>query len=99
MSIGPNLELFNNIRQTGDRGVAAQQYAVIAPTMHRAYDRLSEYTVVGDRNMGDARFDVDGRVFSWFDRWLKGNVRAFPDSTPHVRYYAMGASVWRKSKQ
>lgn len=99
VSIGPNLELFDHVRAAGDRGAAEQQYAVIAPTTHCAYDSLSEHTIAGDREMGDARFDVDGAVFGWFDRWLKGDTRAFPNTTPHVRYYTMGANAWRKSDQ
>src|SRR3546814_19039047 len=47
--------------------------------------------------MGDTSFDVDGAVFGWFDRWLKGNTEAFPASTPKVRYYAMGENKWKAS--
>jgi putative CocE/NonD family hydrolase len=51
--------------------------------------------VVGERPMGDTSFDMDGAVFGWFDRWLKGDKSKFPDSTPHVRYYVMGENKWR----
>jgi putative CocE/NonD family hydrolase len=99
VSIGPNLELFNHIRaSTDDPEAAAQQYAVIAPVTHCAYARMGKDTVVGERAMGDTSFDVDGAIFGWFDRWLKGNTKAFPDSTPHVRYFAMGENRWKSSE-
>lgn len=99
VSIGPNLELFNHARaSTTDAEAAANQYAVIAPVTHCGYLRMGKDTVVGDRSMGDTSFDVDGAIFGWFDRWLKGNAKAFPDSTPHVRYFAMGANEWRSNE-
>ena len=42
VSISPNLELFNHVRRNGtDERVRANQYAVIAPTLHCAYTRAS----------------------------------------------------------
>lgn len=99
VSIGPNLELFNHARASKtDAEAAANQYAVIAPVTHCGYSRLGKNSVVGERSMGDTSFDVDGAVFGWFDRWLKGDKKAFPDSTPHVRYFAMGANQWRSNE-
>jgi putative CocE/NonD family hydrolase len=99
VSIGPNLELFNHARSAGtDAEASANQYAVIAPGTHCGYGNLGPNTVVGDRDMGDASFDVDGAVFSWFDRWLKNDRKAFPDATPHVRYYTMGANRWQSDQ-
>ncbi|MCA1855671.1 CocE/NonD family hydrolase [Massilia oculi] len=95
VSIGPNLELFNHARAAGtDKEASANQYAVVAPIPHCAYSRMGPDTTVGARAMGDTSFDVDGAVYGWFDRWLKGDAKAFPASTPHVRYYEMGANRW-----
>ncbi len=100
VSIGPNLELFNHARNAGtDREASANQYAVIAPVTHCAYARMGPKTVVGERDMGDTSFDVDGAVFGWFDRWLKGDGKAFTASTPNVRYFLMGANVWKTATQ
>jgi putative CocE/NonD family hydrolase len=100
VSIGPNLELFNLARTANtDKEASANQYAVVAPVQHCAYARLGPDTKVGDREMGDTSFDVDGAIYSWFDRWLKGNTHAFPASTPRVRYYLMGANRWQSSEQ
>lgn len=99
VSIGPNLELFNHARaRTDDPEASANQYAVIAPVTHCGYARMGPNTTVGERSMGDTSFDVDGAVFGWFDRWLKGDAAAFPDSTPRVRYFAMGANAWRSAE-
>ncbi len=100
VSIGPNLELFNVARAANtDKEASANQFTVIAPVPHCAYAKLGPKTTVGERDMGDTSFDVDGAVFSWFDRWLKGNGKAFPAATPHVRYYLMGANRWESAAQ
>jgi putative CocE/NonD family hydrolase len=100
VSIGPNLELFNHARASrDDREASANQYAVVAPVTHCGYANLGPDTVVGKRPMGDTSFDVNGTVFDWFARWLKGERGAFPDSTPHVRYFAMGENRWKSATQ
>ena len=45
---------------------------MIAPTLHCAYKRATEHTVVGERDMGDARLDYDALTYGWFDHFLKG---------------------------
>jgi putative CocE/NonD family hydrolase len=100
VSTGPNLELFNVARAANtDKEASANQYAVVAPVPHCAYARLGPDTKVGDRDMGDTSFDVDGAIYSWFDRWLKGDKKAFAATTPHVRYYMMGANRWQSAEQ
>lgn len=99
VSVGPNLELFNHARAAGtDAEASANQYAVIAPGTHCAFLGLGPNMTVGDRAMGDASFDVVGSVFGWFDRWLKGDAKAFPASTPHVRYFLMGENAWKSAE-
>ena len=98
VSIGPNLELFNHARAAGtDKEASANQYAVVAPIPHCQFARLGPNTTVGERSMGDTSFDVDGAVYGWFDRWLKGDTKAFPSTTPHVRYFEMGANKWQSA--
>ncbi|WCT73903.1 CocE/NonD family hydrolase [Sphingomonas naphthae] len=100
VSIGPNMELFNHARATtGDREAADNQYAVIAPMPHCQYWKMGPKTVVGERDMGDTSFPVDDAIFSFFDRWLKSDRKAFPATTPHVRYYVMGENKWKSAEQ
>jgi hypothetical protein len=100
VSIGPNLALFNHAQTVNsDPEASRNQYAVIAPVAHCQYFNLGPDTVVGERNMGDTTFDTDGMIFNWFDKWLKGDKTAFPDSTPHVQYYMMGENRWESAAQ
>ena len=77
--------------------MAKQQYAVIAPTLHCAYKRATENTVVGERSMGDARLDYDAMTYGWFDSFLKGEKTGLLDTLPRVRYYTMGSNKWQSS--
>jgi putative CocE/NonD family hydrolase len=96
VSIGPNLALFNHARANAtDPAVRDAQYAVVAPVGHCAYTRATEETVVGERSMGDARYDYDALVYGWFDHWLKGARNGLLDTLPRVRYYTMGENKWR----
>ncbi|MDH5591092.1 MAG: CocE/NonD family hydrolase, partial [Gemmatimonadota bacterium] len=96
VSTGPNLALFNHVRENApDAEVRENQYAVIAPTLHCAYKRATEETVVGERSVGDARLDYDALVYGWFDQWLKGEDNGLTDTLPRVRYFTMGSNRWQ----
>ena len=97
VSVGPNLALFNHVRQTASPAVARRQYAMIAPTGHCGYTRATEHTVVGERDEGDARWNYPELTYSWFDHFLKGEDNHLLDTLPHVRYYTMGINKWQKS--
>lgn len=99
VSTGPNLELFNHVRKNGiDQQIRDGQYLVIAPTLHCAFKRATENTIVGERSVGDARLDYDGLVYGWFDYWLKGEENDFLRKTPRVQYYTMGSNKWQFSE-
>ncbi|UCG88676.1 MAG: CocE/NonD family hydrolase [Gemmatimonadota bacterium] len=99
VSVGPNLALFNHVRNSAeDPEVAQSQYAVIAPVTHCAYTRASEQTIVGERNMGDARLDYDALIYAWWDYWLKGENNGITDTLPKVRYYTMGMNQWQTAE-
>lgn len=95
VSTGPNLATYNHVRRTARPEIAKQQYAVIAPTLHCAYKRATAETVVGERNMGDARLDYDALTYGWFDTFLKGERTGLLDTLPRVRYFTMGANKWQ----
>jgi putative CocE/NonD family hydrolase len=97
VSIGPNLAAYNFVRHTAPKEVADQQYAVIAPTLHCAYKRATEDTVVGERHMGDARLDYDELTYGWFDHFLKGEDNHLLEKMPKVRYFTMGLNKWQSS--
>ena len=97
VSVGPNLATYNHVRSTANGEAANQQYAVIAPTLHCSYKRAAEHTVVGERDMGDARLDYDALTWAWFDKFLKGEDNHLLDTLPKVRYYTMGMNKWQTS--
>ena len=97
VSVGPNLAAYNFVRKTATPEVGNEQYLIIAPTLHCGYKRATENTVVGERSMGDARFDYDSLTFGWFDYFLKGQDNHILQKTPKVRYYTMGINKWQTS--
>jgi putative CocE/NonD family hydrolase len=97
VSVGPNLEMYNHVRRTATRGIADQQWAIIAPVAHCAYTRASENTVVGERSMGDARLDYQEIIYGFFDRFVKGQPGGRLDRLPRVTYFTMGSNTWQSS--
>ena len=97
VSVGPNLAAYNHVRKTASPEVANQQYAVIAPTLHCAYKRATENTIVGERSVGDARLNYDELTYAWFDYFLKGEKNGALEKMPRVHYYTMGMNKWQSS--
>ena len=97
VSVGPNLATYNHVRRTADPAIANQQHAMIAPTLHCAYKRATENTIVGERSVGDARYDYDALTYGWFDHFLKGENKGLLDTLPKIRYYTMGMNKWQST--
>ncbi|MCP9234607.1 CocE/NonD family hydrolase [Lewinella sp. JB7] len=105
VSISPNLALFNHVRENAvSQEARDNQYLWIAPTLHCAYTRATENTVVGERSVGDARYDYDGLIYGFFDKWLKEETPGLTAGTPspadadtlaRVTYYTMGSNEWQ----
>ncbi len=98
VSTGPNLAAYNFVRDHAKGELADEQYAVIAPTLHCGYKRATEHTVVGERDMGDARLDYDSMTYAWFDHFLKAEDNGFLQKTPKVQYYTMGLNKWQHAE-
>ncbi len=95
VSISPNLALFNHVRKNAVSEQAREnQYLWIAPTLHCAYSRATENTIVGERSVGDARYDYDALIYGFFDKWLKDEEPAIIDTLHRVTYYTMGSNEW-----
>jgi hypothetical protein len=95
VSVGPNLAAYNFVRKNAKGAGADNQWAVIAPVGHCAYTRATEHTVVGERDMGDARYNYQDLMYSFFDRFLRGVNDHSLDTIPKVRYYTMGSNKWQ----
>ena len=70
------------------------QFLIVAPTKHCKMLQATERTVVGERDMGDARYDYEGLIVKWFDRWLKDEPNDVLNR-PKVQMYMMGANSWK----
>jgi len=100
VSTGPNIELFNHVRNNAkDKAVADNQYLIISPSLHCRFTRDTEQTIVGDLDVGDARLNYDEQVYNWFDFLLKGEDNNFKKETPRVQYYTMGSNKWQSAEQ
>jgi uncharacterized protein len=97
VSVGPNLAAYNHVRKTAKGEIANEQYAIVAPTLHCSYTRATEDTVVGERDMGDARLEYNEIVYTWFDHFLKGEDNHVLEKSPKVRYFTMGTNKWQSS--
>jgi len=96
VSISPNLALFNHVRKNATTpAVRDQQYLWIAPTLHCGYTRAKENTIVGERSVGDARYDYQQLIRGFFDHYLKGEQDV---ARPRVQYYTMGSNEWHQSE-
>jgi uncharacterized protein len=98
VSVGPNLALYNHVRKTASPEVANAQWAIVAPVAHCAFTRATADTIVGERSMGDARFDYSEVTYGFFDRFLKGDERTRLDTLPKVTYFTMGSNKWQTAE-
>jgi putative CocE/NonD family hydrolase len=96
VSVGPNVAMFDyQTKNAATEAARNNMFMVIAPTLHCAQGRgESEHTIVGERDMGDARFDYTDLVQRWFDHWLKGAENGVTGE-PKVRAYMMGSNEWK----
>jgi putative CocE/NonD family hydrolase len=72
------------------------QYLVISPTTHCRSEYASGDELIGERDVGDARFDFWSMYFRWFAHWLKNDKSALA-AMPRVQYYLMGKNEWRSA--
>ncbi|SNS46136.1 hypothetical protein SAMN06295967_11039 [Belliella buryatensis] len=98
VAASPNLAMYNHIRNNAkDPKIRDNQYLVIAPTLHCAYTRATENTIVGERSVGDARLNYNELTYAWFDFWLKEEANKIKEEMPKVRYFTMGSNKWQSS--
>lgn len=73
---------------------ADNQYLILSPMTHCGTRRATEKTTVGERDLGDARFDYFGTMLAWFEYWLRERGTG-PFPMPKVQTYLMGRNVWQ----
>jgi predicted acyl esterase len=95
VSVGPNLAMYNHVREHASGAIADQQWMIVAPVVHCAFTRARKDTVVGERSMGDARLDYEEIIYGFFDRFVKGESSPRLDSLARVTYFTMGSNRWQ----
>ena len=91
-------EMFNAFRENAQSKVAKNnQFMIIGPSTHCGYTEATENTIVGERELGDARLPWLDIQLRWYDYWLKGKKNGITDM-PKVQYYLMGKNEWRQSE-
>jgi len=77
------------------QGHASGVALLLGPWAHGVEDTGS--AVAGERHFADnAKIDYDGTVLDWMDHYLRGVSNGVGSGKP-VRYYVMGADVWREA--
>ncbi len=90
---------FEHMRETSVSEVAREnQFMIMSPSTHCMSESVAENTVVGERELGDARYHFIDIYLAWFEYWLKGDSNK-PFDMPKVQYYLMGKNEWRSSNQ
>jgi putative CocE/NonD family hydrolase len=97
--VGETLSLFNQLRTNAETARGREnQFAIIAPTGHCRSESTTERTMVGHRDVGDARLDHLGIYYRWFEHWLKG-VDNGVTARPKLQLYVMGKNQWRDESE
>jgi len=86
----PTTKLFQHLSSG-----SPNQHLVMGPTAHCRMGTETEATSVGDREVGDGRFDYVTMIARWFDRWLKDD-HSNPE-LPLVQYYVLNSSQWKSA--
>ena len=89
-------EQFNHFRARS--GALKDSHRVVMdPGIHCGQHTLTDKTVIGERPLGDARFDFFRLYLAWFDYWLRGEETG-ADRLPLVTYFRMGDNRWRSAQ-
>ena len=99
ISVAPSIAMYNYAREnTASETAEGNQFMIIGPMTHCQFGKETENTIVGERDLGDARYDYAQRFIEWFDYWLKGE-RNEALGHPKVEYYQMGRNQWVTSDE
>ena len=79
--------------KTRKENPAGNQAMIITNGRHCAYGSETAQTKIGDRPLGDARFDYVDRQVAWLNHWMKDDASAPMPAKP-VKAYMAGANRW-----
>jgi len=97
--VAETLQQFNQFRTNAESSRSRDsQFIIVSPTEHCRSETAKENTIVGKRDVGDARFDYWSLYLRWFEHWLKG-IENGVTRMPKVRLYVMGRNAWRDEQE
>lgn len=97
--IAETFEMHNHFKKTAlSENSRNNQFVVVGPGVHCKSEYASEHTIVGEVDMGDARFEHWQLYLDWFDHWLKGKDNQVT-KRPKIQYYLMGLGKWQTCEQ
>lgn len=73
------------------------QYLILGGSAHCAMGSETATTTVGERPIGDGRFDYAGHIQRWFDHWIKNDGKG-ELGMPRVQYYPLESNQWVSDK-
>ena len=79
--------------RTRVENAAGDQAIIITNGRHCAFGRETANQKIGDRPIGDARFDYDARQIAWLNHWMKDDSAAPTPAHPFTVYMA-GINRW-----
>jgi uncharacterized protein len=91
---------FNIYRNNATTAEAREHtYLILGPGSHcQIEDGLTRDTVVGERHLGDARYDFLRLYLDWFAHWLRDEDTAATRQAK-VQLYVMGENRWRAEQE
>lgn len=93
-----SLKMFNQMRANApSKRARDNQYIIMTPSTHCAWAGATENTIIGERELGDARKEFVDIYLKWYEHWLKGVDNGITDM-PRVQYYLMGKNEWRSAE-
>jgi putative CocE/NonD family hydrolase len=92
IEIYPTAKVFEYLQKN-----SPNQYMILGGTAHCSMGTETEKTMVGERPIGDARFDWTGQTLRWFDHWLKDDGKG-DLAMPRVQYYPLESNQWVSAK-
>ncbi len=99
MGVADTLYNFNLMQRNAESDLTRDnQFVIISPTTHCRSEGVSQQTIVGERDLGDAQFDFWGIYLRWFDYWLKGVDNGIT-KMPRVQIFVMGKNEWREENE
>lgn len=87
----PTVRMFAELAQH-----SPNQHLIMGPTAHCRMGTETEHTSVGDREVGDGRFDYVSLIERWYDHWLKDVPTPEP---PPIQYYVLSSNQWLSANE